>query len=109
MNNIQAGYQIYVSFAVYLLGMLWMGYYFYKRSKNFSDYVLADRKLNYWVSSLSAQASDMSGWLLMGLPGYAYLSGLEAVWIAIGLALGTFFNWHLIAKRLRVFSEAFKS
>ncbi len=96
---------IYISFVIYLLGMLAVGYYFYKKSNNFNDYVLAGRGLNYWVTSLSAQASDMSGWLLMGLPGYAFLSGTEAVWIAFGLGLGTWLNWQFVAKRLRVYSE----
>ncbi len=85
--------------------MLGVGFYFYKKSSNFSDYVLADRGLNYWVTSISAQASDMSGWLLMGLPGYAFISGTEAIWIAIGLAIGTWLNWQFVAKRLRVMSE----
>lgn len=85
--------------------MLGIGLYFYFRTKNLSDYALAGRGLNSWVTSLSAQASDMSGWLLMGLPGYAYLSGLEAGWIALGLVVGTYFNWKFVAKRLRVFTE----
>lgn len=96
---------LYTSFAVYLLGMISVGIYFYKRSRLFADYILAGRGLNYWVTSLSAQASDMSGWLLMGLPGYAFVSGTEALWIAFGLAAGTWLNWHFVAKRLRVYSE----
>lgn len=96
---------LYISFAVYLLGMIAVGIYFYRRSRLFADYILAGRGLNYWVTSLSAQASDMSGWLLMGLPGYAFVSGTEALWIAVGLAIGTWLNWQFVAKRLRVYSE----
>lgn len=96
---------IYISFVAYLLFMLLIGVYFYRKTKKLSDYILGGRGLGAWVTSLSAQASDMSGWLLLGLPGYAYLSGLEAIWIAVGLAIGTYLNWKFIAKRLRVFTE----
>lgn len=92
------------SFALYLVCMLLIGWYFYRRTKNLSDYVLGGRGLNAWVTSLSAQASDMSGWLLLGLPGYAYLSGVEASWIAIGLIIGTYINWRFIARRLRKYT-----
>jgi sodium/proline symporter len=96
---------IVLMFVLYLLIMMGIGLVFYFRTKNLSDYVLGGRQLNGWVGSLSAQASDMSGWLLMGLPGYAYLAGMESIWIAIGLAVGTYFNWKLIARRLRVYTE----
>ncbi len=96
---------IVISFGVYLLFMILIGWYFYRRTKNLSDYILGDRKLNAWVTSMSAQASDMSGWLLMGLPGLAYLSGMEALWIALGLGLGTWFNWKFVARRLRIYTE----
>jgi sodium/proline symporter len=82
-----------------------VGLYFYKKTDNLSDYILGGRNLNPWVSAISAQASDMSGWLLMGLPGYAYVAGLEASWISVGLALGTYLNWKYTAKRLRIFSQ----
>ena len=81
---------IIISFALYLIVMLAIGIYFYFKTKNLSDYILAGRNLNPWVTSLSAQASDMSGWLLMGLPGYAFVAGIEAGWIALGLAVGTY-------------------
>ncbi|SHG94639.1 sodium/proline symporter PutP [Tepidibacter thalassicus] len=100
-NNVS----ILISFGIYLLGMLIIGFIFYKKTKNLSDYVLGGRGLNSWVTALSSQASDMSGWLLMGLPGYAYLSGFESIWIAIGLAIGTYINWKFIAKRLRQYTE----
>ena len=69
--------------------MMAIGVYFYYRTHNMSDYILGGRKLGAWVTSMSAEASDMSGWMLMGLPGFAYLAGLNAGWIAVGLALGT--------------------
>ena len=94
-----------VSFTLYLLVMLAIGLYYYSRTNNLSDYVLGGRGLNAWVTSLSAQASDMSGWLLLGLPGYAYLAGLEAFWLLLGLLVGTYINWKYIAKRLRKYTE----
>ncbi|HAA15509.1 MAG TPA: sodium/proline symporter PutP [Cytophagales bacterium] len=96
---------ILISFILYLLLMLGVGWYFYLRTKNLSDYVLGGRGLNTWVTSLSAQASDMSGWLLLGLPGAAYNSGYEVSWLAVGLALGTYANWKLVARRIRVYTE----
>jgi len=95
----------FISFGVYLIFMMGIGWFFYNRTKNLSDYVLGGRGLNAWVTSLSAQASDMSGWLLLGLPGYAYLAGLEAGWIALGLMVGTYLNWKFIAKRLRKYTQ----
>lgn len=91
--------------ALYLLGMLAVGFFTFKQNENFQDYVLGGRKLGKWTTALSAQASDMSGWLMLGLPGAAYLSGLEAGWIAIGLGLGTWANWRFVAKRLRIYTE----
>jgi sodium/proline symporter len=96
---------IAATFILYLAFMLGVGVFFYRRTQNLSDYILGGRKVNYWVTSMSAQASDMSGWLLMGLPGYAYLAGLEAVWISAGLAVGTWLNWRFVARRLRVYTE----
>lgn len=96
---------VVISFVLYLLLMLFIGWYYYRKTQNINDYFLAGRKLNSWVVALSAQASDMSGWLLLGLPGYAYLAGLEAGWIALGLAIGTYFNWKFVAKPLRVETE----
>lgn len=96
---------ILITFAVYLLFMLGVGTHFYKKNESLSDYLIGDRQLNKWVTSMSAQASDMSGWLLLGLPGYAYIQGLEAFWIAFGLALGTYLNWKFVARRLRIDTE----
>lgn len=77
----------------------------YKKDENMEGYVLGGRGLGPWVTSMSAEASDMSGWMLMGLPGYAYLAGISAFWIALGLILGTWANWAFVAKRLRVFTQ----
>lgn len=97
--------KVTISFVIYLAGLMAIGVFFYKRTTTISEYMLGERQLNGWVTSLSAQASDMSGWLLLGLPGYAYLAGFEASWIAIGLAVGTYLNWKFIAKRLRRYTE----
>lgn len=101
VNNIT----IIVVFILYLLMMLVIGIVAFKRTSNTADYYLGGRSLGKWVVSISAQASDMSGWLLMGLPGAAYLSGLEAGWIGVGLAIGTYLNWKFVAKRLRNYTE----
>ena len=105
----QNSYTILIAFAIYLLFMLLIGWYFYKRTQSVDDYILAGRGLNSWVASLSAQASDMSGWLMMGLPGYAYAVGLEATWIAVGLFVGTYLNWRFVALRLRLETEKYKA
>lgn len=93
---------IAATFVVYLLGMLGVGVIACHRTKNLSDYILGGRRLGSFVTALSAQASDMSGWLLLGLPGAAYVSGLGATWIAVGLLAGTYLNWLIVAPRLRV-------
>ena len=95
---------ITTSFAVYIFLMLLIGYLAYRRTRNLSDYILGGRQLGRWVTAISACASDMSGWLLLGLPGYAYAAGLEAGWIALGLLVGTYLNWRLVATRLRNYS-----
>lgn len=97
--------ETYITFALYLLFMIIVGVYFFFKSKNISDYLLGGRAVGSWVTALSAQASDMSGWLLMGLPGAVYLAGLGEAWIAIGLGIGTLLNWLLVAPRLRVYTE----
>ena len=95
---------ILIAFILYFGAMLAIGIYFYRKSKNISDYFLGGRQLGSWVTALSAQASDMSGWLLLGLPAAAFWSGLSAAWIAIGLGIGTYLNWKLVAVRLRKFT-----
>jgi len=85
--------------------MIFIGLMAYRATSNFSDYILGGRRLGSFVTALSAGASDMSGWLLMGLPGAIFLSGLSESWIAIGLIIGAWINWYLVAGRLRVHTE----
>ena len=96
---------IITTFVLYIGLMMGIGVYYYRRTRNMSDYFLGNRKLGAWVTSLSAEASDMSGWMLMGVPGFAYLAGLNAGWIAVGIAIGTWANWHFVAARLRKYTE----
>jgi len=93
-----------IAFIVYVVIVLAIGVYAYVRTKNASDYFLGGRNLSPAVAAISAGASDMSGWVLLGLPGYAYLAGLEAFWITLGLTIGVAANWMLMAKRLRIYS-----
>lgn len=94
-----------VTFVVYIAAMVLIGLFAYMRTKNLSDYILGGRSLGSFVTALSAGASDMSGWLLMGLPGAVYMSGLSEGWIAIGLIAGAYLNWLFVAGRLRVQTE----
>ena len=96
-----------IIFALYLGLMVFIGIRNYSNTDTLSKYLLGGRSLNAWVSAMSAQASDMSGWLLIGLPGtaYAIYTGTsEAIWTAIGLWLGTYLNWLFVAKRLRKYT-----
>lgn len=92
---------VLLAFAIYMLGMLIIGAASAKKNKNADDYFLGGRNLGGWVAALSAQASDMSGWLLMGLPGCIYAFGANQAWIAIGLFIGTVLNWMFVSGRLR--------
>ncbi len=96
---------IAITFVVYLLVVLAIGLVAWRRTADIKDYLLGGRSLGRWVTALSAQASDMSGWLLLGLPGYAYLAGLESAWLLVGLFLGTWANWRLVAAPLRRATE----
>ena len=98
--------QILIAMAIYMAIVIVIGIAFAKKANvNSENYYLGGRSLGPWVTAMSAEASDMSGWLLMGLPGVAYWCGLaDAAWTAIGLAIGTYFNWLLISKRLRRYS-----
>ena len=112
---------ILIIFILYLGLMLGIGFWFNRKKLNLNQYLLGDRQLNPWVTAMSAQASDMSGWLLTGLPGLAYAGSLaymgfsgslstpygiqEAFWTAVGLGIGTVLNWLLVARRLRVYTE----
>ena len=99
--------EIFVVMILYMCAVVGIGVYFYKRAqRNSENYFLGGRSLGPWVAAMSAEASDMSGWLLMGLPGLAYWCGLaDAFWTAIGLAIGTYVNWLIVAKRLRNYSQ----
>ena len=90
---------------VYMGICLALGFIAYRRTTNLADYILGGRSLGSWVTAFSAQASDMSGWLLMGLPGLAYVAGFDAVWLVAGLVLGTYLNWKFVAAPLRVRTE----
>ncbi len=92
------------AFAVYMLIMILIGVIYSKGTKNNEDYFLGGRNLGGWTAALSAQASDMSGWLLMGLPGSVYLAGTGEVWIAVGLLIGTILNWYIVSARLRKYT-----
>ena len=94
-----------ITFLVYILGMIAIGFLAWRSTTSFDDYILGGRSLGSVVTALSAGASDMSGWLLMGLPGAIYLSGLSEGWIAVGLCIGAYLNWTLVAGRLRVHTE----
>ncbi len=95
-----------VAFAVYALIILAIGIWGFLKSKSSKDYFLGGRQLGSWTTAISAQASDMSGWLLMGLPGSVLVGGMTQSWIAIGLFIGTYLNWLIVAKRLRKMSYA---
>ena len=103
MNNPE----IFIVMLLYMCVVIGIGLYFYKRAqKNSESFFLGGRSLGPWVAAMSAEASDMSGWLLMGLPGVAYWCGLaDAFWTAVGLAIGTYVNWLIVAKRLRNYSQ----
>lgn len=94
-----------VTFLVYLAGMLGVGFAAFRLTRSLPDYILGGRRLGPAVAALSAGASDMSGWLLLGLPGAVYASGLNQIWIAVGLTIGAYLNWRFVAARLRRYTE----
>ena len=94
-----------IAFVAYLIAMLWIGIWAYRRTGDISDYLLGGRTLGAWPSALSAGASDMSGWLLLGLPGAIYLAGISEAWIGVGLVIGAYCNWLFVSKRLRIYSH----
>ena len=98
---------IILAIVIYLCGMLYIGIAFSKKNSNTDDFYLGGRTLGPFVTAMSAEASDMSSYLLMGLPGLAYLSGLADVgWTVIGLAAGTYLNWLIVSKKIRRYSHA---
>jgi sodium/proline symporter len=96
---------ISAAFILYFAGMMAIGIFYCRRIQSISDYILGSRNLGTWVTSMSAEAADMSGWLMLGLPGYAYFAGIEAGWIALGLIIGTYVNWKVVAGRLRTYTQ----
>lgn len=94
-----------ITFGIYLLAMVGIGFAAWRSTRNLDDYILGGRSLGGYVTALSAGASDMSGWLLMGLPGALYLTGVSEAWIAIGLCIGVWCNWRFVAGPLRVYTE----
>ncbi|MCR2121519.1 sodium/proline symporter PutP [Campylobacter upsaliensis] len=105
MEVVKINTEIAITFIAYSALMLFIGFYFYRKNKSTEDYFLGGRSLGPVVSALSAGASDMSGWLLMGLPGALYVSGFVESYIAIGLSIGAFLNWIFVAKRLRIYTS----
>ncbi|MDN4492821.1 sodium/proline symporter PutP [Ureibacillus aquaedulcis] len=101
-------YQL-LAIVIYMLAMILIGWFAYKRTTNLNDYMLGGRDLGPAVTALSAGAADMSGWLLMGLPGAIYAAGMVEAWIAIGLTVGAWLNWLLVAPRLRVYTQVSKN
>ncbi len=97
-------YQL-IAIIIYMITMLGIGWYAFVKTSNLTDYMLGGRSLGPAVTALSAGAADMSGWLLMGLPGAIYISGLVEAWIAIGLTIGAYLNWMFVAPRLRVYTQ----
>ena len=95
--------------ALYFLAMIGIGLWASARTNDKDDYMIGGRDLPAPVAALSAGASDMSGWLLMGLPGAIYLTGLIEAWIAVGLTLGAYLNWRIVAPRLRSYTEVAKN
>jgi len=94
-----------IAIAIYILTLLGIGYYSYKKTSNLSDYMIGGRGLGPLVTALSAGASDMSGWMIMGLPGAVYLTGISSLWLGIGLTIGAYLNYRLLAPRFRVYTE----
>ena len=94
-----------ITFGLYLVAMIVIGFIAWRRTRDFDDYILGGRSLGGYVTALSAGASDMSGWLLMGLPGALYLTGLSEAWIAVGLVIGAYLNWRFVAGPLRLYTE----
>ena len=97
-------FPLIATFCSYLVITLAIGFVAYRATSSLSDYILGGRQLSPTITALSVCASDMSGWLLLALPGAVYLSGLNQVWLGIGLFIGAFANWQFIAKRLRIYT-----
>src|SRR5690606_30231063 len=101
--------QYLLSFITYFTILLGIGYISHRKQTSNAEFIVGNRSLNFWVTALSAHASDMSAWLFMGLPMAIYFQGLSGSWIGIGLLIGMFLTWQLIAKKLRVSTEKYNS
>lgn len=105
-SQVNPNWQTYIMLGAYFVVLLVIGYYGYKQATgNISEYMLGGRNIGPYVTALSAGASDMSGWMIMGLPGEVYTTGLSAAWLAIGLTIGAYINYLVVAPRLRVYTE----
>lgn len=105
-SQVNPDWQTYIMLGAYFVVLLIIGYYGYKKATgNISEYMLGGRNIGPYVTALSAGASDMSGWMIMGLPGEVYTTGLSAAWLAIGLTIGAYINYLVVAPRLRVYTE----
>ena len=93
-----------ITFVIYILAMIGIGFAAWRYTRDLSDYILGGRSLGSFVTAMSAGASDMSGWLLLGLPGAVYASGVSESWVAIGLIVGAWFNWQFVVSSVRVYS-----
>lgn len=98
-------FEVFISLGIYFIAMILIGLYAYRKTSDLSDYMLGGRGLGPSVTALSAGASDMSGWMMMGLPGAMYASGISSAWIAIGLSIGAYLNYLILAPRLRTYTE----
>lgn len=96
---------VLITFSIYLAAVLLVGWLGYRATSDLSDYILGGRRLGSFVTALAAGASDMSGWLLMGLPGAVFLSGVHEMWLAVGLLMGAWLNWRFVAAKLRLYTE----
>lgn len=105
LETVELSYPIVIDFVLYSLLMIGIGFYFWRKNKTVEDYFIGDKGMGPVVSALSAGASDMSGWLLMGLPGAILMYGLGQTYIAIGLSVGALINWAFVAKRLRIYTD----
>ena len=101
--------QIFIAFFTYFSILLCIGLIFYKKQSSSADFIVGNRSLNFWVTALSAHASDMSSWLFMAFPAAIYMGGLSQSWIAIGLLVGMYLNWQVVAKKLRTSTEKYES
>ncbi|NGX57467.1 MAG: Osmoregulated proline transporter OpuE [Chlamydiae bacterium] len=102
-------YQVIFSFAIYFSILLAIGLFSHKKSQTEVDFILGNRSLNFWLTALSAHASDMSAWLFMAMPAAIFIGGIPHIWMALGLLIGMFLNWQFVAPKLRTLTEEYKS